>query len=769
VAIRRLGKYFSKSGCASYLALLSSALVLAGCAGDGGGFSTSPAVAPPAAPSLPVTVGVSPTSAAVPLGGMVQFTASVTNTSNTAVTWSVNGIAGGNSLAGTISSSGLYTAPENLPQPAGVTISATSQADDSVSASAAVTISSDITISVTPATASVELGASEPFAASVAGSEHPNLAVSWSVSGCLGMCGSVTLAGVYTAPQVLPSPASVVLAAQSVADPSKTATAAITVTSHFTFAVSGANSVNTGATATYTATLTPVPGSNPSAAISWSVLGAGCSGAACGTITAGGSATAVYQAPSSAPPAGTVTITAVPAADPSKAASMVVAINAQATLAIVPASATLAVDHRQTFTALFAGAQGGNVTWQVAGIPGGNSNIGETCAVASNPCQAIVTAPAGSVDYVAPAAVPTANPVTLAAVSAANPNQAAAASVTILPHITVSVSPPNAALAPASTQQFTATVLGTADEIVTWNVDGTACGGANAPCGTIDASGLYTAPTSAPSPDAISILATSSEDTSRNGSASIAITTGPVIIGLLPASILAGAAGGFTLRVTGGNFAVSGASPGSVIYAGGVARTTACPDAGDCTTTLAASDLENARNLTIQVQNPDGTQSNAVNFVVAADNGLVDATPLTPSSPAANAIDVIVVEPSTAGSLAPATDVVLSIAAMGVYSTSTNTCTLGVFPIVLQRPASGASIVDICAFSVSGLGPSLTYTITGPATPDVTIVGAQPLGLGIVDLTLSVPATALTGLRTLFVVNSNKDKAAASGALEVQE
>jgi hypothetical protein len=699
----------------------------------------------------------------------VQFTASVTNTSNTAVTWSVNGIAGGNLSAGTISSNGLYTAPEDLPQPAGATISATSQADDSVSASAAVTISSDITISVTPATASVELGASEPFAASVAGSVHPNLAVTWSVSGCSGMCGSVTLAGVYTAPQVLPSPASVVLAAQSVADPSKTATAAIAVTSHFTFAVSGANSVNTGATATYTATLTPVPGSNPSAAISWSVLGAGCSGAACGTITAGGSATAVYQAPSSAPPAGTVTITAVPAADPTKAASMVVAINEQATLAIAPGNATLAVGHRLTFTALFAGAQGGNVTWQVAGIPGGNSNIGEICAVASNPCQAIVTAPAGSVDYVAPAAVPTANPVTLAAVSAANPNQAAAASVTILPHITVSVSPPSVALAPASTRQFTATVLGTADEIVTWNVDGTACGGANAPCGTIDANGLYTAPTSAPSPDAISILATSSEDTSRSGSASIAITTGPAIIGLLPASILAGAAGGFTLRVTGGNFAVSDAAPGSVIYAGGVARTTACPDAGDCTTTLAVSDLENAGNLTIQVQNPDGSQSNAVNFIVAADSGLVDAIPLTPSSPAANAIDVIVVEPSTAASLAPATDVVLSIAAMGVYSTSTNTCTLGVFPIVLQRPASGASIVDICAFSVSGLGPSLTYTITGPAPPDVTIVGAQPLELGIVDLTLSVPATALPGLRTLFVVNSNKDKAAASGALEVQE
>jgi hypothetical protein len=66
------------------------------------------------------------------------------------------------------------------------------------------------------------------------------------------------------------------------------------------------------------------------------------------------------------------------------------------------------------------------------------------------------------------------------------------------------------------------------------------------------------------------------------------------------------------------------------------------------------------------------------------------------------------------------------------------------------------------------LDPSFTYTITGPATPDITIIGEQPLGLGIVDLTLSVPSAALQGLRSLFVENPNKDKAVASGVLEVQ-
>ena len=47
----------------------------------------------------------------------MQFTATVTGTTNTAVTWSVNGVAGGNSTVGTISTSGAYTAPATAPEP----------------------------------------------------------------------------------------------------------------------------------------------------------------------------------------------------------------------------------------------------------------------------------------------------------------------------------------------------------------------------------------------------------------------------------------------------------------------------------------------------------------------------------------------------------------------------------------------------------------------------------------------------------------------------
>ncbi|PYU46784.1 MAG: hypothetical protein DMG53_11180, partial [Acidobacteria bacterium] len=68
--------------------------------------------------TIPVSVAISPTSATVGAGGTQQFTATVTNTNNTAVTWQVNGVPGGNATAGTISSAGLYTAPAVVPSPA---------------------------------------------------------------------------------------------------------------------------------------------------------------------------------------------------------------------------------------------------------------------------------------------------------------------------------------------------------------------------------------------------------------------------------------------------------------------------------------------------------------------------------------------------------------------------------------------------------------------------------------------------------------------------
>src|SRR2546423_755114 len=95
---------------------------------------------------MAVRVTISPVSATVGAGGTQQFTATVQNTSNTAVTWQVSGVSGGNATVGTISSSGLYTAPAVVPNPATVTVTAVSQADPTKSASAQVTITAVIGI-----------------------------------------------------------------------------------------------------------------------------------------------------------------------------------------------------------------------------------------------------------------------------------------------------------------------------------------------------------------------------------------------------------------------------------------------------------------------------------------------------------------------------------------------------------------------------------------------------------------------------------------------
>jgi hypothetical protein len=106
----------------------------------GGGSTSTPA--PPQSPSPPpaVTISVSPTSANLTVGQTQQFTSTVQNSTNTAVAWQVNGTVGGNATVGTISISGLYTAPATIPSPASVTVTAISQADSTKSASAMVTI-----------------------------------------------------------------------------------------------------------------------------------------------------------------------------------------------------------------------------------------------------------------------------------------------------------------------------------------------------------------------------------------------------------------------------------------------------------------------------------------------------------------------------------------------------------------------------------------------------------------------------------------------------
>ena len=95
-------------------------------------------------PAIPVGITVSPATATVAAGGTQQFQATVTGTTNTAVQWEVNNIAGGNAQFGTISTTGLYTAPTPVVT-LQVTVTAVSNADSTKTANATVIVNAVVT------------------------------------------------------------------------------------------------------------------------------------------------------------------------------------------------------------------------------------------------------------------------------------------------------------------------------------------------------------------------------------------------------------------------------------------------------------------------------------------------------------------------------------------------------------------------------------------------------------------------------------------------
>jgi uncharacterized protein (DUF1800 family) len=142
--------------------VLCAALLLSGCgSGQGSGSSQQQQQ-----PSVTVSGG-----SQVRLGSTATFTATVSNLSSSAVTWSVNGVAGGNSTVGVISSAGVYTPPAAIPTTNPVTISAASVVSPTVSGTAQVSIWNPVP-SVAAATATPVSGAS--YTLEVTGSSFIN-------------------------------------------------------------------------------------------------------------------------------------------------------------------------------------------------------------------------------------------------------------------------------------------------------------------------------------------------------------------------------------------------------------------------------------------------------------------------------------------------------------------------------------------------------------------------------------------------------------------
>lgn len=447
----------------------------------------------------PGSLSISPNSGTLGTSQSLQFTASSVALASSAVTWSISPV------VGSISTSGLYTAPSSISSAQTVTVTATSQADATVRATASISLVPTVQVSLTPTSVTLGEAAQQQFQATVTNSS--NQAVNWTLSPSIG---TITSAGLYTAPATINPNTTVTLTATSAADPSKTASAVITLTSAVRITLTP-SSVSLGATAKqlFTATVTGAPNTS----VNWTIS------PAVGTIGTDGT----YTAPTTILNTQTVTVTATSQANNTRQATATVNLTPSVTVSSSPASAILGPGGTQQFSASVGGSTQTGVNWSISPVVGTISSSGL---------------------YTAPATLSAEQTVTVKATSQADGTKSANSTVTLRPPVTISMTPGQATLLASATVQFAATVTGTTNTSVSWTL--------SPAVGSISATGLYTAPSSITAAQLVTVTAISAADTNQKASAQIQLQPNPTIT--LTPSVLSLSAGGsqqFTAQVSG--------------------------------------------------------------------------------------------------------------------------------------------------------------------------------------------------------------------------
>jgi hypothetical protein len=174
--------------------------------------------------------------------------------------------------------------------------------------------------------------------------------------------------------------------------------------------------------------------------------------------------------------------------------------------------------------------------------------------------------------------------------------------------ITVSVSPNSANVRLGTSQQFGATVTGTANISVNWFVNGAS--GGSAVTGTINSVGLYTSPGSLPSPNTMTVMAVSAADSSISTNIVLTLLNPiPVLSNIAPQSTAVGA---FALTINGANF-VQGAQ---VLFSGSPLNTTFLSSAQ--LTAMGTASSSGTFAITVVNPNPGSVSSNSANLQVGS-------------------------------------------------------------------------------------------------------------------------------------------------------
>jgi uncharacterized protein (DUF1800 family) len=281
------------------------AVVLAGC---GGGTTSSPA------PTISMTVSGPATDR---LNATAQFSATVVNSQNQAVTWQVNGVSGGSTASGTISGVGLYTAPSALPSSPTVTVTAISQASATANASSALSLQNPLpTLSSGTAT---EVGATLNYVFDVQGSGFVPTSVL--TAGGTAQATTYVSGGELKATVAVASGAASELVSVTNPDPGGSTSSTLTISvsgTTPTVTVSGGSSVRVTGTVQFSATVSLIANQN----VAWQVNGVAGGNATLGTISPGG----LYTAPAAIPSPNTLTVTAVSQANSAYAGTASLAV-----------------------------------------------------------------------------------------------------------------------------------------------------------------------------------------------------------------------------------------------------------------------------------------------------------------------------------------------------------------------------------------------------------------------------------------------------------
>jgi hypothetical protein len=173
--------------------------------------------------------------------------------------------------------------------------------------------------------------------------------------------------------------------------------------------------------------------------------------------------------------------------------------------------------------------------------------------------------------------------------------------------------------------------------------------------------------------------------------------------------------------------------------------------------------VTSAGTLRVTAQNPDGSQSNALPFVVVPADGSPDAIALSASAPIAAGKDVLAVQPTTDGSGSGPMELIF----FGAVDASTSSCNVAEAPIEISPPTSGTETVAICVGG-AGLDPSFSYQIVGSNATGVTVSNPQPFDGSFVELTVTISSAAALGARSLLVADPENDRAVLSGVIDVE-